>query len=183
MKIYFIDSIETSFFSPPFNSLLEKIGKSALQQQANTSVGSPNSSGSSSIFTNHQPLSFEMISSFTLHVRMHTANYLTCMLIQKPQLFKALTFNIPAAIVETFARLITYDPDNFIKYFTRKRNLFLFFLICIRKFAIIEFIFRTIMASSNQYATFSIASTISTLTAAIKFNSKCYSINFFTATA
>jgi hypothetical protein len=182
VKIYFIDSIETSFFSPPFNSLLEKIGKSALQQQANTSVGSPNSSGSSSIFTNHQPLSFEMISSFTLHVRMHTANYLTCMLIQKPQLFKALTFNIPAAIVETFARLITYDPDNFIKYFTRKQNLFLFFNLFV-DFNFFLFIFRTLMASSNKYATFSIASTISILTATFKFNSKCYSINIFTATA
>ncbi len=69
-------STETTFFSPPFNSLLEKIGKNASQQQQSTivnmsgSTGSPNSSASTSVFTNHQPLSFEVIGSFTLHVRM-----------------------------------------------------------------------------------------------------------------
>ncbi len=69
-------STETTFFSPPFNSLLDKIGKNAIQQQQsniiNSSGGSvsPNGTISGSIFTNHQALSFEMIGSFTLHVRM-----------------------------------------------------------------------------------------------------------------
>ena len=43
---------------------------------------------------------------------------MTCILIQKPQICKSLTVNIPASIVETFARLLIFDPDNFIKYFT-----------------------------------------------------------------
>ena len=74
-------STETTFFSPPFNSLLEKIGKNASQQQQSTivnmsgSTGSPNSSASSSVFTNHQPLSFEVIGSFTLHVRMQSVMF------------------------------------------------------------------------------------------------------------
>lgn len=44
------------------------------------------------------------------------ATYLTYILTQKPQIFKVLSLNIPAAIVETFARLLIFDPDNFIKY-------------------------------------------------------------------
>jgi len=48
-----------------------------------------------------------------------TANYLTCILIQKQQICKVLNTSIPAAIVETFARLLIIDPDNFIKYFTQ----------------------------------------------------------------
>lgn len=115
-------STETTYFSPPLNYLLEKIGRTAMQQQAtinnpSTNSTSPNGSNNS-IFTNHQPLSFEMIGSFTLHVRIHATNYLTCILIQKPQICKILTLNIPAAIIETFARLLIFDPDNFIKYFT-----------------------------------------------------------------
>lgn len=67
-------STETTFFSPPLNYLLEKIGRVAMQQQAtinnpSTNTTSPNGSANS-IFTNHQPLSFEMIGSFTLHVRI-----------------------------------------------------------------------------------------------------------------
>jgi len=67
------NSSETTFFSPPFNSLLEKIGKNGLLTANNslpsaTGIGSPNSA-SNSIFTNHQPLSFEMIVSFSLQAR------------------------------------------------------------------------------------------------------------------
>lgn len=105
-------STETTFFSPPFNNLLEQIGK-------NASANANSSNSVNSIFTNHQPLSFGIIGSFTLHVRTHTANYLTCLLIQKPQICKVLTVNIPASIVETFARLLIFDPDNFIKFFTQ----------------------------------------------------------------
>jgi hypothetical protein len=62
-----------------FYNMLDKIGKNAnLQQQqqqlnmANSpsNTGSPNSQGSNGIFTSHQPLSMEMIASFTLHVRI-----------------------------------------------------------------------------------------------------------------
>ena len=82
---------------------------------------------SNTIFTNHQPLSIEMICSFTLHVRMHLASYLSNLLTQKANA-KIMITNIPASIIETFTRLVIFDPDNFIKYFTR--NLFsIIFLI------------------------------------------------------
>lgn len=122
--IFFKDSTETQFFTPAFNNLLDKIGKNAHQNQqlpvgsSPSGTGSPNGS-SNSIFTSHQPLSNEMISSFTLHVRIHLATYLSYILTQKSQNFKALNLNIPASIVETFARLIIFDPDNFMKYFTQ----------------------------------------------------------------
>jgi len=62
-------STETTMFSPPFNNLLEKIGKNASQQQQSSNSSSPMSMANL-VFTSHQPLSFEMISSFTLHVRI-----------------------------------------------------------------------------------------------------------------
>jgi len=116
-------STDTTLFTVAFNSLLERIGKNSLagvnqQQLINNQigVGSPNSNTNiNSIFTNHQPLSFEMITSFTLHVRIHIAQYLTVLLTQKNQIIKTLNLNIPASIVETFARLLIFDPDNFIK--------------------------------------------------------------------
>lgn len=44
--------------------------------------------------------------------------YLTNILIQRtPQ--KPLNMNIPVSIVETLARLVIYDPDNFVKYLNR----------------------------------------------------------------
>ena len=102
--------------------MLDKIGKNALiNQSANdlmSNIGSPNSSNTT-IFTNHQPLSVEMLASFTVHVRIHLANYLVLILTQKINNFKILSINIPASIVETFARILIFDPDNFIKYFTR----------------------------------------------------------------
>jgi len=120
-------STDTTLFTVAFNSLLERIGKNSLagvnQQQLITNqigVGSPNSNSNlNSIFTNHQPLSFEMITSFTLHVRIHIAQYLTVLLTQKNQIIKTLNLNIPASIVETFARLLIFDPDNFIKILTQ----------------------------------------------------------------
>jgi hypothetical protein len=68
------DSTDTSTFTIVFNTLLDKIGKSAIGNQPqslnNTAgIGSP-SNASNTIFTAHQPLSFEMIASFTLHVRI-----------------------------------------------------------------------------------------------------------------
>ena len=60
-----------------------------------------------------------MITSFTLHVRIHIAQYLTYLLTQKTQIIKTLNLNIPASIVETFARLLIFDPDNFIKVLTQ----------------------------------------------------------------
>ena len=110
-------STENHFFSPPFNYMFESLGKISPQQQSaiNTSSNTINTS----IFTNHQPLSFEMIGSFTLHVRIHMVNYLTCILFQKPQICKVLTVNIAASIVETFSRVLIFDMDNFIKYFTQ----------------------------------------------------------------
>ncbi len=62
-------STETTLFSPPFNSLLEKIGKNASQQQHSSNSTSPKNVASS-VFTSHQPLSFELIGAFTLHVRI-----------------------------------------------------------------------------------------------------------------
>lgn len=55
--------------------MLDKIGKSAIVNQPQSlnnntvGIGSP-SNASNTIFTAHQPLSFEMIASFTLHVRI-----------------------------------------------------------------------------------------------------------------
>ncbi|CAF0729586.1 unnamed protein product [Brachionus calyciflorus] len=115
---------DTTYFLSILNNLLDKIGKNAqvLQQpqmglvNSPSGMASPNSSANS-IFTNHQPLSIEIISSLTLHVRFYLANYLTAMLIQKTQQkTSAFNLNIPVSIVETLARLIIYDPDNFIKY-------------------------------------------------------------------
>lgn len=111
-------STDTALFTVAFNSMLERIGKNSM---TGVNTGSPPSSSTSNVvsnsgvFTSHEPLSFEMITSFTLHVRIHVAQYLTVLLTQKNQIIKTLNLNIPAAIVETFARLLIFDPDNFIK--------------------------------------------------------------------
>lgn len=64
-------STETTFFSPPFTNLLEKIGKNASQQQQQGGINSTSPNNlANSVFANYQPLSFEMIGSFTLHVRI-----------------------------------------------------------------------------------------------------------------
>ncbi len=77
---FFKDSIDTSNFSAAFNVLIEQIGKSYIQQQQHqqqqqintgsspAAGGSPNGANSS-IFTSHQPLSIEMITSLTRHVK------------------------------------------------------------------------------------------------------------------
>lgn len=66
-----------NFFSSILYMMLERIGKSSnqmsqQQQQHSDSNASdsPNSQAMNTIFTGHQPLSMELISSFTLHVRM-----------------------------------------------------------------------------------------------------------------
>lgn len=114
-------STDSSLFAPSFNSLLERIGRVSSQQQQQQPSGnsqSPNSFGNS-VFTNHQPLSYELISSFTLHVKHHIASYLIHVLFQKSNNCRVLNLNIPATIVETFSRLLIFDIDNFIKYFTQ----------------------------------------------------------------
>lgn len=45
---------------------------------------------------------------------------LSMVLTHKNQPTKTLNTNISASLVETFARLIVFDPDNFVKYLTRK---------------------------------------------------------------
>ncbi len=99
------------------NVITERIGRSSLNQNLND-MQSNLDNNSNTIFTSHQPLSIEMICSFTLHVRMHLASFLSNLLTQKANLRVMIT-NIPASIIETFTRLVIFDPDNFIKYFTR----------------------------------------------------------------
>ena len=48
------------------------------------------------------------------------ANYLTHTLIQKAPQKANINLNIPISMVETWTRLIIFDPDNFIKYLNRK---------------------------------------------------------------
>jgi len=115
---------ETSVFNTLFNHLLDKIGKSNLNQTAPALVdfvtNLPN------VFTSHQALSFETISSLAVFARVNIITYLTYLLTQKTNVSKALTLNIPAAIVETFARFMIYDPDNSMKFFSQ--NVWQFFV-------------------------------------------------------
>lgn len=65
-----------NFFSSILFMLLEQIGKNSNQSsqqqmvQSPPNTGSPGSQGNSLIFTGHQPLSMDLIASFTLHVRI-----------------------------------------------------------------------------------------------------------------
>lgn len=113
-----------------FQVILEQIGKSFLQKQQlsqnQMSIppgGSPNAI-TSSLYTNHQPLSIEFISSLTRISRSQLVNYLLTVIIQRVPSSrsesKVLSFNIPSSIVETFARLVIVDSENFMKHLTRK---------------------------------------------------------------
>jgi hypothetical protein len=112
-----------------------------------------NLENSNTIFTNHQPLSIEMICSFTLHVRMHLASFLSNLLTQKANL-KLMITNIPASIIETFTRLVIFDPDNFIKYFTRNIFSFLNILVFYSIFFIKENVWQPLTTLPlSQFAT------------------------------
>ncbi len=108
---------ETNVFNNLFNYLLDKIGKSNLNQSAPALVDFV--SNLPNVFTTHQALSFDTISSLAVFARVNIITYLTYLLTQKTNISKALTLNIPAAIVETFARFMIYDPDNSIKFFSQ----------------------------------------------------------------
>lgn len=74
----FLVSTDSNFFNQLLYNMLDRIGKNAGQiqgqqhQMANSpsNSASPGSQGGNTIFTGHQPLSMELIASFTLHVRM-----------------------------------------------------------------------------------------------------------------
>jgi hypothetical protein len=119
-------STDSTLFAPAFNSLLERIGR-VSSQHAQPAPTSPNNFATP-VFTSHQPLSYELISSFTLHVKYHIASFLAHSLFQKAHNCKVLNPNIPATIVETFSRLLIFDIDNFIKYFTQ--NLWKDLMVC-----------------------------------------------------
>jgi mediator of RNA polymerase II transcription subunit 23 len=104
-------SIDTYSFSPLLSILLEKIGKSALSSQQQQQLSSASTSTNQ-----YHPLANEMIASFSMHVKIHLTNYILYLLSQKST--RMLTYHIPAAIPETYARLISMDTENFLKNFT-----------------------------------------------------------------
>jgi len=114
---------DTSMFNTLFNHLIDKIGKSNLNQPAPALVDFV--SNLPNVFTSHQPLSFDVISSLAVFARANITTYLTYLLTQKTSVSKMLMLNIPAAIVETFARFMIYDPDNLMKFFSQNAWQFL----------------------------------------------------------
>lgn len=77
-------------------------------------------------------------------------------LTHKNQTIKNLNLNISASLVETFARLIIFDPDNFVKYFSCKKILAIFYLCLLfllydRKFLIVEKINSECLARVDQF--------------------------------